>query len=170
MHSMACALGWSEHAEPRAIGFCNHQNKFKFHQNTFKSTFQSLPDVQIQFRDKFSLSTFQGEFKFHSFKAMKSFLFVCFSRFSLLFWNWLSKLFKFNIYITPSNQHFKAFQMSKFNSETSFLYQLFKGNSNFTVWKPWKVLICLFFMIFIVIYIYSQICLFMHSYTFISTF
>ena len=44
------------------------------------------------------------------------------------------------IYITPSNQHFKAFPMSKFNSETSFLYQLFKGNSNFTVWKPWKVI------------------------------
>ena len=30
--------------------------------------------------------------------------------------------------------------MSKFNSETSFLSQLFKGNSNFTVWKPWKVI------------------------------
>ena len=30
---------------------------------------------------------------------------------------------------TPSNQHFKAFLVSKFNSETSFLYQIFKGNS-----------------------------------------
>jgi len=27
---------------------------------------------------------------------------------------------------TPSNQHFKAFLVSKFNPETSFLYQLFK--------------------------------------------
>ena len=32
---------------------------------------------------------------------------------------------------TPSNQHFKAFLVSTFNSETSFLYQLFKENSNF---------------------------------------
>ena len=34
---------------------------------------------------------------------------------------------------TPSNQHFNAFPVSKFNSETSFLYQLFKKNSNFIV-------------------------------------
>ena len=54
----------------------------------------------------------------------------------------ITQLDTFNIYmyITPSNQHFKAFPMSKFNSETSFLSQLFKGNSNFTVWKPWKVI------------------------------
>jgi len=43
---------------------------------------------------------------------------------------------------TPSYQHFKAFPVSKFNSETSFLYQLFKENSNFIVKKPCKV-ICL---------------------------
>ena len=79
MHSMACALGRAEHAEPRAIGFCNHQNKFKFHQNTFKSTFQSLPDVEIQFRDKFSLSTFQGEFKNHTFTAMQAYFNAYFS-------------------------------------------------------------------------------------------
>ena len=78
MHSMALALGRAEHAKSRATGLCNHQNNLKFHHNTFKSTFQSLTDVQIQFRDKFSLSTFQGEFKFHSFKAMHGNLFVYF--------------------------------------------------------------------------------------------
>ena len=36
---------------------------------TFISTFQ--------FRDKFSVSTFQREFKFHSEKAMQGYLFVC---------------------------------------------------------------------------------------------
>jgi hypothetical protein len=73
MHSMACALGRAEHAESRAMGLCKHQNNLKFHHNTFKSTFQSLPDVQIQFRDKFSLSTFQGEFKIYTFKAMQGY-------------------------------------------------------------------------------------------------
>ena len=34
---------------------------------------------------------------------------------------------------TPSNQHFKAFTVSKFYSETTFLDQLFKENSNFTL-------------------------------------
>ena len=58
-----------------------------------------------------------------------------------------------NITIIPSNQHFKAFPMSKFNSETSFLYQLFKGNSNFILLKPYKVIDLSIFMIFIIIYI-----------------
>ena len=39
---------------------------------TFISTFYSLHSVKIQFRDKFSVSTFQGEFKCHSFKAMQA--------------------------------------------------------------------------------------------------
>ena len=34
---------------------------------------------------------------------------------------------------TPSNHHFKAFPVSKINSNTSFLYQVFKENSNFIV-------------------------------------
>ena len=38
----------------------------------------------------------------------------------------------FYIY-TPSNQHFKAFLVSKFSFKTSFLCQLFKENSNFIV-------------------------------------
>ena len=127
MHSMARALGRAEHAELRAMGVCNHQNKLKLHHNTFKSTFQSLPDVQIQFRDKFSLSTFRGEFKFHIFKPIQGYAYFHFSFF----------LYYTYIY-TPSNQHFKAFPVSKINSETSFLYQLFKDNSNFIVWKPCK--------------------------------
>jgi len=73
------------------------------------------------------------------------------------------------IYITPSNQHFKAFPMSKFNSETSFLYQLFKGNSNFIVLKPWKAFYLYVFQGFHC-YLYLFFCLFMYLYTFISTF
>ena len=45
---------------------------------------------------------------------------------------------------TPSNHHFKAFPVSNINSKTSFLYQLFKENSNVIVLKPCK-LINLFF-------------------------
>ena len=60
---------------------------------------------------------------------------------------------------TPSYQHFKAFSVSNFNSNISFLYQLFKENLNFIVKKSCKV-ICLFFMlslffIFIYMYIYT---------------
>ena len=33
----------------------------------------SLPSVEIQFRDNFSVSTFQGEFKYHSFKARQAY-------------------------------------------------------------------------------------------------
>ena len=59
---------------------------------------------------------------------------------------------------TPSYQHFKAFPVSKFNSETSFLYQLFKEKSNFIVKKLCKV-ICLLFMMSLFLY------LFIHTYT-----
>ena len=45
-------------------------------------------------------------------------------------------IFIYTYIYTPSNQHFKGFPVSKINSETSFLYQLFKDNSNFTVLKP----------------------------------
>ena len=67
------------------------------------------------------------------------------------------------IQIPPSNQHFKAFLMSKFNSETSFLYQLFKGNSNLIVLKPCKVIDLSIFMIFIIIYIQSYLYLFIYT-------
>ena len=58
---------------------------------------------------------------------------------------------------TPSSQHFKAFLVSKFNSETSFLYQLFKENSNFIVTEQCKVICKSIFMIFIIIYIYMNL-------------
>ena len=70
---------------------------------------------------------------------------------------------------TPSNQHFKAFLVSKFNSETSFLYQLFKENSNFIVTEPCKV-ICKSIFYDFHYYLYLFICLFMHLYIFLSTF
>ena len=66
-------------------------------------------------------------------------------------------LFMYFYIYTPSNQHFKAFLVSKFNSETSFLYQLFKENSNFIVTEPCKVICKSIFMIFINIYIYSNL-------------
>ena len=53
---------------------------------------------------------------------------------------------------TPSYQHF--------NSETSFLYQLFKENSNFIVKKPCKVIYFSAYDVF-VFYIY----LYIHIYT-----
>ena len=70
---------------------------------------------------------------------------------------------------TPSYQHFKAFLVSKFHSETSFLYQLFKENSNFIVTEPCKVIYLSIFYDFHY-YLYLFICLFMHLHTFISTF
>ena len=70
---------------------------------------------------------------------------------------------------TPSNQHFKAFLVSKFNSETSFLYQLFKENSNFIVVESCKV-ICKSIFYDFHYYLYLFVSLFMHLYTFISTF
>ena len=81
---------------------------------------------------------------------------------------WFSLLFCSYLYLciyTPSYPHFKAFPVSKFNSETSFLYQLFKENSNFIVWKPFKLINEAIFwfsllFIFIHIFIYAFIPLF----------
>ena len=67
----------------------------------------------------------------------------------------------FYIY-TPSNQRFKAFLVSKFNSETSFLYQLFKENSNFIVTEPCKVISKSIFYDFHY-YLYLFVSLFMHT-------
>ena len=61
------------------------------------------------------------------------------------------------------DQHFKAFLVSKFNSETSFLYQLFKEKLNFIVTEPCKVICKSIFMIFIIIYIYSYLYLFIYT-------
>jgi len=54
---------------------------------------------------------------------------------------------------------FKAFPLSKFNSETSFLYQLFKEDSNFRVKKPCKVIYLSAYDVF-VFYIY--LCIYIH--------
>ena len=72
--------------------------------------------------------------------------------------------------LTPSYQHFKAFPVSKFNSNTSFLYQLFKGNSNFIFVKPCKVIslsifssVHLLFMN-ICMYVCMYVCICIHTY------
>ena len=58
---------------------------------------------------------------------------------------------------TPSYQHFKAFSVSNFNSEISFLYQLFKENSNCIVKKSCKVIRLIFMMSLFFIFIYTYI-------------
>ena len=45
-----------------------------------------LASVEIQFRDKFSVSTFQGEFKFHRLKAMqRNFIVYIFMIFMIIY-------------------------------------------------------------------------------------
>ena len=97
-----------------------------------------------------------------------SFLYQLFKENSNLKVSWPYKLFSlyiFNfslyfilfIYICiyiPSNQHLKAFPVSKIDSEISFLYQLFKENSNFIVKKSCKVIYLSAFYDVFVIYIY----------------
>jgi len=58
---------------------------------------------------------------------------------------------------TPSYQLFKSFSVSKFNSEISFLYQLFKDNSNFILKKSCKVICLLFMMSLFFTFIYTYI-------------
>ena len=66
---------------------------------------------------------------------------------------------------TPLYQHFKAFFcVSKFNSETSFLYQLFKENSNFIVLKLGKMFIYVY--MYLCIYVsYIYLCINIYRYT-----
>ena len=90
--------------------------------------------------------------------------------FQVFFLNFYFIYFFMYVFVyTPSNQHFKAFLVSKFNSETSFLYQLFKENSNFIVTEPCKVISKYIFYNF-QNYLYLFESFFMHLYTFISTF
>jgi len=65
---------------------------------------------------------------------------------------------------TPSYPHFKAFPVSKFNSETSFLYQLFNENLNFIAVKPCKLINEAFFDFHYDLFI----SLFMHLYLYFS--
>ena len=85
MHSMACALGQAEHAKMQAIRFCNHQNRFKFHQNTFKSTFQRLPDVEIDSEISFLYQLFKGNSKIILLQPSKVIFLCLFSFFFLSF-------------------------------------------------------------------------------------
>ena len=61
--------------------------------------------------------------------------FISFSIFIVFIINYSYSYIYLCIY-TPSYQHFKAFPVSNINSETSFVYQLFKENSNFIGFKP----------------------------------
>ena len=54
---------------------------------------------------------------------------------------------------SPSYQHFKAFAVSKFDSEITFLYQLLNKNSKFIVYKPFNM----FLQVYMYIYIQYQI-------------
>ena len=58
---------------------------------------------------------------------------------------------------TPSYQHFKAFAVCKFDSETTFLYQLFNKNWKFTVYKPFNMFLQVYMYVYICIYIQYQI-------------
>ena len=81
--------------------------------------------------------------------------------------NFLNSLY---IYITPSNQHFKASRFLNSILRQVFFINFSRGIQISQFESHERLFICLFFMIFIVIYIYLHICLFMHLYTFISTF
>ena len=62
--------------------------------------------------------------------------------------------------------------LKSMNSVTSFLYQLFKENSNLIVSKPCKVIYFSIFIIFIIMYIYSYVylCIYTPSYEHFKTF
>ena len=110
-------------------------------------------------------------FPVSKFNSETSFLYQLFKENSniIVFYNFQNYLCLFeslfmHIY-TPSYPHFKAFPVSKFNLETSFLYQLFKENSNIIVLKPCKLINEAIFwfsllFIFIHIFIYAFIPLF----------
>ena len=57
---------------------------------------------------------------------------------------------------TPSYQHFKAFAVSKFDSESTFLYQLFNKNLKFTVYKPFNMFLQVYMYVYIYIYTISN--------------
>ena len=95
----------------------------------------------------FSVSKFNFEtsFLYQLFKEDSNFIVIkVIQGYLSAFYDVFVFIFIYTYIYTPSNQHFKAFPVSKINSETSFLYQLFKDNSNFTVLKPWRLFISLF--------------------------
>jgi len=103
-----------------------------------------LIHVQIQFRDKFSLSTFQEEFKNHTFTVMQAYFNAYFSfSFFLSFCIYLDihiiRCMYLYIFI-PSNQHFKPFPVSKINSETIFLVSTLQRKFKFHSFKSIQTL------------------------------
>ena len=103
----------------------------------------------------FSVSNFNSNISFLyqlfkenlNFIVKKSCKVIC-----LIFMMSLFFIFIYTYIYTPSNQHFKAFPVSKINSKTSFVYQLFKDNSNSIVFMPCKVFyLSIFFINFIII-------------------
>ena len=123
--------------------------------HTFKSKFQAFLVTKINSETSFLYQLFKENLNIIVLKPCKLIneAFFYFHYYLYLF-----------IYIyTPSNQHFKAFPVSKFNSNISFLYQLFKENSDFIVKKPCKVIYLsafydvFVFYLFIHTYIHLQI-------------
>ena len=129
--------------------------------NAFKSTFKAFLVSKFNSETSFLYQLFKGNSNFIVWKPCKVIYLSAFNDFCyyLYFQHYFFLYFLLYIFIiiyiysyvylciyTPSYQHFKAFPVSKFNSETSFLYQLFKENSNFIVWKPCKVIfLCIFY-------------------------
>ena len=90
--------------------------------------FKAFPDSKFNSEISFLYQLFKEDSKFIVIKVIQGYLSAFYDVFVFIF--------IYTYIYTPSNQHFKAFPVSKINSETSFLYQLFKDNSNFTVLKP----------------------------------
>ena len=72
-----------------------------------------------------------------------------------------------NLYLciyTPLYPHFKAFPVSKFNSETNFSISTFQGEFKYHSFKAMQANKWSYFLIFIIIYVYSY--LYLCIYTF----
>ena len=111
----------------------------------FKAFF---PVSKINSETSFLYQLFKENSNFMVFKPCKVF------SLSIFYYYYYS--FIYGCIYKPLNQHFKAFPVSKINSETSFLYQLFKENSNFIVLKPCTfTFFYVFFIIFIIIHEFS---------------
>ena len=98
--------------------------------------FKAFPESKINFETSFLSQLFKDN---SNLRVLKPCTVIYLSFFMIFIVIYIYSYVYLCIY-TPSNQHFKAFPLSKFNSETSFLYQLFKEDSNFRVKKPCKVI------------------------------
>ena len=111
---------------------------------------------------------YETGFLYHLFKENSDFIVLkqCKVIYWSAFYDVFIFLFSYTYIYTPSNQHFKAFLVSKFNSETSFLYQLFKENSNFIVTEPCKVIgESIFYVFLYYLYLFDlYLCIYTPSY------